>query len=183
MYGYYKEKSHVNHFWASGSFNRIWRCYENVVSGHLTSADQEFYHDNSIEAMKTKKQFYWSISGNTTVLRHLRVFPVVCGRCDVFRPIYNFRCNCSVLGVFIIKLVATTSVFAVTIEQQEINRKQVIAFFVSPTFPFAATSNTPTGCNNTSLSHVLTPSIYHKSHTITEHISVSRTTRSSLKYP
>ena len=130
-----------------------------------------------------KMQFYWSISGNTTVLCHLRVFPVVCGRCDVFRPIYNFRCNCSVLGVFMIKLVATTSVFAVTIEQQEINRKQVIAFFVSPTFPFAATSNTPTGCNNTSLSHVLTPSIYHKSHTITEHISVSRTTRSSLKYP
>lgn len=39
----------------SGSFNRIWRCYENVVSGHLTSADQEFYHDNSIEAMKKKK--------------------------------------------------------------------------------------------------------------------------------
>ena len=104
MYGYYKEKSHVNHFWASGSFNRIWRCYENVVSGHLTSADQELYHDNSIEAMKKKTQFYWSISGNTTVLRHLRVFPVVCGRCDVFRPIYNFRCNCSVLGVFIIKL-------------------------------------------------------------------------------
>ena len=142
MYGYYKEKSHANHFWASGSFNRIWRCYENVVSGHLTSADQEFYHDNSIEAMKKKMQFYWSISGNTTVLRHLRVFPVVCGRCDFFRPIYNFRCNCSVLGVFIIKLVATTSVFAVTIEQQEINGKQVIAFFVSPTFPFAATSNT-----------------------------------------
>ena len=54
MYGYYKEKSHVNHFWASGSFNRIWRCYENVVSGHLTSADQEFYHDNSIEAVKKK---------------------------------------------------------------------------------------------------------------------------------
>ena len=52
MYGYYKEKSHANHFWASGSFNRIWRCYENVVSGHLTSADQEFYHDNSIEAKK-----------------------------------------------------------------------------------------------------------------------------------
>lgn len=89
-----------------------------------------------------KMQFYWSISGNTTVLCHLRVFPVVCGRCDVFRPIYNFRCNCSVLGVFMIKLAATTSVFAVTIEQQEINRKQVIAFFVSPTFPFAATSNT-----------------------------------------
>ena len=43
----------------SGSFNRIWRCYENVVSGHLTSADQEFYHDNSIEAMKKKMQFYW----------------------------------------------------------------------------------------------------------------------------
>ena len=53
---------------------------------------------------KKKMQFYWSISGNTTVLCHLRVFPVVCGRCDVFRPIYNFRCNCSVLGVFIIKL-------------------------------------------------------------------------------
>lgn len=91
---------------------------------------------------KKKMQFYWSISGNTTVLCHLRVFPVVCGRCDVFRPIYNFRCNCSVLGVFMIKLAATTSVFAVTIEQQEINRKQVIAFFVSPTFPFAATSKT-----------------------------------------
>ena len=57
MYGYYKEKSHVNHFWASGSFNRIWRCYENVVSRHLTSADQEFYHDNSIEAVKKKCSF------------------------------------------------------------------------------------------------------------------------------
>ena len=43
----------------SGSLNRIWGCYENVVSGHLTSADQEFYHDNSIEAMKKKMQFYW----------------------------------------------------------------------------------------------------------------------------
>lgn len=41
----------------SESFNRIWRCYENVVSGHLTSADQEFYHDNSIEAMKKKCSF------------------------------------------------------------------------------------------------------------------------------
>ena len=41
----------------SGSFNRIWRCYENVVSGHLTSADQEFYHDNSIEAMEKKCSF------------------------------------------------------------------------------------------------------------------------------
>ena len=49
-------KSHV--LITSGSFNRIWRCYENVVSGHLTSADQEFYHDNSIEAMKKKMQFY-----------------------------------------------------------------------------------------------------------------------------